>query len=306
MKVNAPLPFPLKKKQTNKAHSQLKWSTNASLVHNYGSQDPAGTDLANCPRSKCYAHCCHYYFISHSRDRTPVTTNVACIAGLPVRGEQKAAAGEGEGKVPSPPPLPRCSFLLARNGNACNAGYNKYDTEYGKCIEESIFSVKWVRIWVRLFKLSWGERGSLFVCLFVCLFVAVLFARPYSLPEVTSRLWLEFDCLIFRKTLVTHSNRNRPPASLWNRFLTGRTGVAEAPSAGPTVVLLLFVAEHVLTRLTWLEGKQSPVKLCRLLLGHQTCQVGSRAQYGESSLATNNSFNTNFWLGPITIVSHSL
>ena len=65
-----------------------------------------------------------------------------------------------------------CVVVLDRNGNACNAGDTKYDTKYGKGIEESIFSVKWVRIWVRLFKLSSGERGSLFVCLFVCLFVS--------------------------------------------------------------------------------------------------------------------------------------
>ena len=63
---------------------------------------------------------------------------VASIAGVPVRGEKKAAAGEGEGeeeegREPSPSfpsslhvfqslTLTRCSFMLASNGNACIAG----------------------------------------------------------------------------------------------------------------------------------------------------------------------------------------
>ena len=63
---------------------------------------------------------------------------VASIAGVPVRGEKKAAAGKGEGeegREPSPSfpsslhvfqsltlTLTRCSFLLASNGNACIAG----------------------------------------------------------------------------------------------------------------------------------------------------------------------------------------
>ena len=58
---------------------------------------------------------------------------VACTAAVPVCGEQKAVAlwgEEDEGRelhIPSLPVfqpllLPRRSFLLATNGNACNAG----------------------------------------------------------------------------------------------------------------------------------------------------------------------------------------
>ena len=74
--------------------------------------------------------------MSHFVPSLPVIAgrdSVACNAGVPVRGEQKAAAGEGEGLKNGegggegglrfapllPFPLPRRSFLLASNGNAC-------------------------------------------------------------------------------------------------------------------------------------------------------------------------------------------
>ena len=48
------------------------------------------------------------------------TGDLACTAGIPIRGEQKDAVGEGEGLKSG-----GCSFLLASNGNTCNAGYRR-------------------------------------------------------------------------------------------------------------------------------------------------------------------------------------
>ena len=78
-----------------------------------------------------------------------------------------------------------------------------------------------------------------------------------TLPQVTCRLRLRFNCKQTPKAAITDSNRRLTPASIWNRFLIGGTCIADSTSTGAAMVLGFLVSELVTTYQACLQDEST-------------------------------------------------